>query len=262
MAKLNVFIDGTWLFRSCSPSKVLASKTERPENSFSLNFAKFDQALLQHVNSHGGNCDGFRDRYIATSIFDIPDDFESWSDYYEDFTPAQIEQAKRGSYARDRFVNNAIDAGYSSDAIFRPRMKHYILKNLTEGKYQEKQVDATVVALLVRSAIEHQQGFHAIVTGDSDILPAIRVAYPEYTKNVVIVSTHPDELSAEHRQTSFSLNNFDFDIPPFYLQDHVVTIIHGENPYRCAECNKVFVRSNPIPQKSRPYCNGCYSSRT
>lgn len=262
MVKLNIFIDGTWLFRACGPAKVLAGKTERPNSSFSLNFAKLDQALLQHVNQYHKNCEGFRDRYIATSVFEIPDDFESWSDYYDDVTQEQITKVKRGSFARDTFANKAIAAGYSSNAIFRPKMKLYILKNLQEQRYQEKQVDATVVALLVRSAIEHPKDFHAIITGDSDILPAIRVAYPEYTKNVVIVSTHPDELNAEHRQTSFSLSNFDFDIPPFYLQDYADKIIHGDNVYRCAECNKVFMRSNQIPTKSRPYCVNCYPKRT
>ena len=48
-------------------------------------------------------------------------------------------------------------------------------------RYQEKQVDTTVVALLVRDAIEHPDDCFALVAGDADILPAIQVAYPNYT---------------------------------------------------------------------------------
>jgi len=136
-----------------------------------------------------------------------------------------------------------------------------MVEKLREGKYQEKQVDASVVALLVRSAIICSNDYHAIITGDSDILPAIAVAYPEYTKNVVIVTSHPDELIAEHRQASYSLNNFRFDVPPFFLQEHITDVIKGEYPYRCVDCGKVFTRPKPIPRNSQPHCRNCFRQR-
>ena len=262
MPKLNIVIDGTWLFRACGGGKVLSSKTERPDSAFSLNFAKLNDALIGHLKANDVDCDSCDNLFISTSIFNIPPDIRSWVDDDPLITLQQIEQVERGVFARQAFVNNALSAGYSNMAVFYPKVKRWTLKNLREGNFQEKQVDASVVALLVRSAVEHQKDYHAVITGDADIIPAIQVAYPEYTKNVLIVSTHPDELNAEHRQASFSLSNFNFDIPSFYLQDNVEKIIHGENIYRCAECNKVFVRPKPIPKNSRPYCINCHAKRT
>lgn len=262
MTKLNIIIDGTWLFRACGGGKVLSGKTEKPDSTFSLNFDKLNNAILTHLKDSGVTCDGFRNLYISTSIFDIPADIRSWTNDDHEITIQQIEQLERGSHARKKFIDNAIAAGYSDSAIFYPKVKRWTLKSLTDNRYQEKQVDASVVALLVRSAVENQTDYHAIITGDADILPAIKVAYPEYTSNVVIVTTHPDELSAEHRQSSFSLNNFNFAIEPFYIQDYVENIIHGNNVYKCSECNKVFVKPKPIAKSSRPYCTNCTVKRT
>jgi hypothetical protein len=141
-------------------------------------------------------------------------------------------------------------------------MKGWILEKLRSKRYQEKQVDATVVALLVRSAITRPEDVHVVITGDADVLPAIKVAYPEYSKNVFIATTHPDELTAERRQTSFSLSNFDFEISPYYLQEHAEILMQGEHVYLCAHCNKVFSRPKPVPAKARPCCAPCHAKRT
>lgn len=141
-------------------------------------------------------------------------------------------------------------------------MKGWILKRLREETYQEKQVDPTVVALLVRSAITQPDDFHVVITGDADMLPAIKVAYPKYSENVFIATTHPDELKAEHRQTSFSYSNLEFKIPPLYLQDNVASIMRGDHVYTCAHCHKAFARQKPIPMKARPCCKPCDARRT
>lgn len=141
-------------------------------------------------------------------------------------------------------------------------MKGWILEKLRLKRYQEKQVDATVVALLVRSAIVSPDDVHVVITGDADVLPAIKVAYPEYSRNVMVATTHPDELKAENRQTAFSLSHFDFDIPPFYLQDHAANILGGAHVYACAHCHKAFARPKPIPAKARPCCFHCNKQRT
>jgi len=201
-------------------------------------------------------------RYISTSIFTLPSDFDSWPDRYDGVLPQHIEQMRRNLHARDRFVKWAIDAGYSDAAVYRPMIKRWILHKLLDKAYQEKQVDTTVVALLVRSAITHGDDYHCVVTGDADILPAIRVAYPEYSKNVFVATTHPDELAAEHRQTSFSIARFQFRIPPVYLQDHVAKIIQGEYVYECTHCHRVFARARPIPKSARPCCAPCHGKRT
>lgn len=120
----------------------------------------------------------------------------------------------------------------------------------------EKQVDTSVVALLVRSAITRGEDYHALVTGDVDTLPAIRVAYPEFTRNVFVATTHPDELNPRHRQTAFALVDFTFAVPPFYMQnrDNAVRLIEGAHAYRCEECGSVFTPAAPVPVRSRPRC--------
>lgn len=262
MKLLNIFIDGTWLFRVCQPEGTLSSKTENSDRSFSLSFNKLTNTLLTHVKESDSDCSELGDLYFITSIFDIPENVSSWPEENPDISTDDIERVKRGAFARNSVAQNAIRAGFKEDAIFRPRLKHYMIRRLKEGKFQEKQVDASVVALLVRSAITKPNDYHLLITGDSDIIPAIKVAYPEYSKNVVIATTHPDELKAEHRQTSFTFNSVEFSLPPFYLQDHAKDILHGDHIYECGECRKVFSRSNPVPSSKRPYCSECLSTRT
>ena len=112
-------------------------------------------------------------------------------------------------------------------------------------RYQEKQVDTTVVALLVRDAIEHPDDCFALVAGDADILPAIQVAYPSYTKNVFPVLTSPNERDGRNRQTSFKYSQYNFQIDTLVLQNHVGDIMAG-NVYKCTECHKYFTTRNPI----------------
>ncbi len=132
-------------------------------------------------------------------------------------------KSRRHEYAvkrREDLVAEAVKAGYRTDAVYRPPIRDYIIRKLADGKYQEKQVDTSVVAFLVRSAIARAEDHHVVITGDScDILPAVRVAYPEFTRNVFVATTHPDELNPSHRQTAFSLVDFEFQVPPFFMQN-------------------------------------------
>nr|MBI3613781.1 hypothetical protein [Nitrospirota bacterium] len=262
MSSLNVFIDGSWLFRACGAEGVLSSKTELPDSRFRIDFAKLDQALLRHVQAHDATCCELRERYLATSIFHLPATLESWPRENADITPSDIDKIQKNVRARRAFADLAIAAGYRPDVVYTPELKLYILRKLKKKLYHEKQVDTAVVALLVRSALLNPSDCHVLITGDADILPAIQVAYPEYSHNVFIATTHPDELRAEHRQTAWSLHNFNFEIEPFYLQDHIANIMQGENVYTCAHCHKVFTRPVQIPAKARPCCNPCHATRT
>lgn len=262
MSQLNIFIDGSWLYKACSPGLVLASKTENLDRGVRIDFSKLNETLLNHVKESDNNCKSIGDLYLSTSLFSLPNDFDSWPDEYDFILAEQVEKTKKGLFARGRFVQSALDSGYSEDAIYRPLIRAWILEKLVQNRYQEKQVDTTVVALLVRSAITRSNDYHCVITGDSDILPAIKVAYPQYSKNVFVATTHPDELRAEHRQTAFSLGSFEFNVPAFYLQDHLAEIIQGEHIYTCAHCYKIFTRLRPIPVNARPCCSGCHLLRT
>lgn len=217
--------------------------------------------LLAHAKIAKPECGALGDRRISTSIFALPDDFDDWPNDFHDITSDDIARTRSGTYARQKFVDGAVASGYSDAAVYRPRMKGWILEKLRTKRYQEKQVYATVVALLVKYAITRPHDVHVVITGDADLLPAIKVAYPEYSKNVFIATTHPDELSADRRQTSLSLGNFVFQINPYYLQDHAEALLQGENVYVCAHCRKVFSRQKPIPARARPCCIPCDRKR-
>jgi rRNA maturation endonuclease Nob1 len=132
-----------------------------------------------------------------------------------------------------------------------------MINRLINRTYQEKQVDTTVVALLVKAAIRKRNDTFAIIAGDVDILPAIKIACPEFTRNLLLVTTHPDEIQEAHRQSSYTLAQFNFDIAPLYLQQHVIDLIDGPNTYTCAECGKIFTTLNPIHGLKQTFCKIC-----
>ena len=227
MSALNILIDGTWLLVQCAAGQSLANATDQPESRFILDFEKLNQCLLSHAQVNGGNCDRIGESHIVTSIFTLPPDFDDWPNRFDDMTSQQIERLQRAVNARDAFVQSATNAGYSTDAVFRPPIREHIMRRLEEKRYQEKQVDTAVVALLVRSAITKPGDYHVVITGDSDILPAIRVAYPQFTKNVFVATTHPDELDARHRQRHSHSLSSTFDTSPLYAEQRKCREAYG-----------------------------------
>lgn len=261
MSKLNVFVDGTWLYKACGADRALANRLEYPDRRFPLDHGKLAQELLAHARQHVPECDTLGDMYFATSIFDLPDDIVDWPSTREDVSAAEIDFIQRSTNARQRFSDGAIQAGFSDAAIFRPKFKGWMLDKLRDHRFQEKQVDASVVALLVKYAITCPNDVHVIITGDSDVLPAIRVAYPEYSNNVLVATTHPEQLKADSRQTSYALADFKYVIPPFYLEQNADKVMQGVNVYKCVHCNKVFSRPNPVPRNRPACCKPCHESR-
>lgn len=262
MSRLHLFVDGSWLFKACAPERALATRLEYPERAFRLSFERLCNGLLKHAAAYDANCDSFGDRFLSTSIFAIPEDVDEWPAERDDVTTSDIENVRHGVAAREAFVGNALAAGFDPSAIYRPPLRGWMLQRLRERRFQEKQVDATVVALLVRSAITNAGDYHAIVTGDSDVLPAIKVAYPRYSENVFVATTHPDQLRGEARQTSFALADFEYRLRPYFLDEHAAEILDGQNVYTCAHCNKVFARAAAIPASARPCCRPCHMQRT
>lgn len=115
---------------------------------------------------------------FCTSIFSIPADADQWPAEIDGITTRDIEETQQKVDIRNKFAQPALDGGFSDVAIFRPNLKPWMIHKLKEHRFQEKQVDTTVVALMVRAAILQPNDFHAIVTGDADILPAISGGIP------------------------------------------------------------------------------------
>lgn len=255
MKKLNVFVDGSWLFKVCKGGSSLSKGTDSPSYPFSFSFYGFITGLTNYIKSQTGEDDINSGKMIfCTSLFNLPDDFDDWPNKIPEILPDQVELLKRVVYARTMFKDKAISGGFSDEAIFYVKIKPWIMKALNNESYQEKQVDTTIVALLVKSAFENPDDYHAVVSGDADMLPALRVAYPGYTKNVVIATTHPDELDPEHKHSSYSYLDYKCDIDPYYFQLNLEEILEGNFKYRCNECSKLFTTQNAIPKSSLPRC--------
>ncbi len=258
MSKLNVYIDGTWLFKVVEGN--VFDRFLVDPSKFEIDFNKLNALMLQHISKSHPDCTSIGDCYCVTSIFDLPADFDSWvgktinhafSTQTVTVTQDNIDRTKANISNRTAFAKAAVSAGYDPKCIFHIPLQEWMLLNLLHPdlRYQEKQVDTTVVALLVRDAIENPNDCFALVAGDADILPAIQVAYPNYTKNVFPVLTSPDEKDGRNRQTSFKYSQYRFSIDTLVLQNHVGEIMAG-NVYRCTDCHKYFSTANPInPQR-------------
>lgn len=271
MSKLHVYIDGTWLFKVVEGNvfnRFLADPVR-----FKLDFNRLNTLLLQHVSKWHPECTELGNLYFATSIFDIPEDFDSWVGKRikrpsggSDITVSQknIEITRQNVTNRKGFAESAVAAGYDRNCIFYIDLQEWMLLNLIcpNLHYQEKQVDTTIVALLVRDAITHPEDCFALVAGDSDMLPALKVAYPNYTQNVFPVLTSPNELEGENRQTSCKYSQYRFQIDTLVLQNHVGDIMAG-NVYQCTECHKFFTTGSPIDPgrlssgSTLPRCRHC-----
>lgn len=272
--KVNIFIDGTWLFKV--QDKVLkkariASEAHKP---ISIDFNKLSNLILKHVKDNGHqDCDGFGERHCCISVLQLPNDLDTWknkkvweidgSNKTNNYIlrPEDVKRTRTNSHARKRFAERAIKSGFENSSVLTPNLKAWMVQRLSNGTFQEKQVDTTVVALLVKSAITKSEEIHVVIAGDADILPAIKIAYPEFSKKIMIVTTHPDELKAEHRQSSYSYQQEDFEIPALYLQDHVKDIMEG-NAVQCPNCHGIFVETRNLPKGRRSYCHACESERT
>lgn len=132
MPAVNIFLDGTWLLVQAAAGQSLANTTDNLNSRFQLDFTKLNNAILKHVQENGGACDRIGKTYIACSIFQLPDDFDDWPNQYLDLTSENIEKTRRSVFARDAFVRDALTAGYSSDAVFRPPIRDYIIRKLAD----------------------------------------------------------------------------------------------------------------------------------
>ena len=258
MSKLHVYIDGTWLFKVVTGN--VFDRFVCDPRFFTIDFNRFNDLLLKHIAKQRPECTEIGYCHFVTSLFDLPDDFDTWvgkriANPYggQSVTISQnnITITRNNILKRKEFADAAIKAGYDPSCVFHVQLQEWMLLNLLhpELRYQEKQVDTTVVALLVRDAIEHPDDCFALVAGDADILPAIHIAYPNYTKNVFPVLTSPDEREGKNRQTSFKYSQYQFEIDTLVLQSHVGEIMAG-NVYQCTECQKYFTTLKPIdPQR-------------
>src|SRR5262249_44462074 len=149
MPNLNIFIDGSWLFRQCAAEGSLANATDRPGDRFRLDFNRLNEELLRHVHANGGDGAKVGELVLSISIFELPKDFDSWPSRVSGMRPDDVSLIRNAVWAREGFVREAKEAGYRDEAVFRLPVREWMIRKFVERRYQEKQVDTTIVALLV-----------------------------------------------------------------------------------------------------------------
>lgn len=219
MNKFNMFVDGSWLFRICRASGILASKTETPDDHFRIDFAKLADFIDRTLECFYSKPFGKGELMIFSSIIDFSNADESWGD---------LTRIKQNSTARQQFVKSASLGGFDVSNVFTITLRQWMIRAIENETYQEKMVDTTLVATLVEKTINNPLDVQVVVAGDLDILPGIRTVIPNYSNKVVLVSSHPQQFDINNQTSSFVLNSFHFDHGPIYLENNVKNIINGD----------------------------------
>jgi hypothetical protein len=91
VARLHLFVDGSWLFKACAPERALATRLEYPDRAFRIDFDRPCESLLRHARSYDAACDSFGDRFLSTGVFAIPEGVDDRPAERDDVTTADIE---------------------------------------------------------------------------------------------------------------------------------------------------------------------------
>ena len=254
-ARLNIVVDGSQWFREGPALSPL-------NHDISVDFKVLDASLLKHVSDHAGTLAELGERHLVASAFVPPPDLDTWT--VRDRALFESEHTKRSIGARNRFVQAALDAGYSGDAVYRIPLRNWMLRRST---YREDYVGMTVSALLARSITRSPDDYHCVLTGNADILAAVTVACPRSTKTLFIAAIHREVLFDVRHRAMFAPANFNLRIPPFFLADHFPNLARGGQVlregyvYRCSRCHEKFIRRRPIRSKAPLLCGSCSFKR-
>jgi len=258
-AKLNIVIDGS----QCPRMGLVPSSTAAQKNrAIGVNFKALDALLLKHLFKHAGVRAELGERHLVASVFDPPPDFDTWPD--NDRALFERRHTKQNIEVRNRFVQTALDFGYSGDAVYRIPLQKWMLRSST---YHEDHVATTVSALLAGSITRSPDDYHCVLTGNTDILAAVTVACPQSLERLFVAVISRGVSFGEHRRTMLSPTQFDFRIPPFFLADLTFLVAHeghfvgGNYVFECTRCHEKFARHRPLPGKAPPVCASCSFKR-
>lgn len=255
--KLNLYVDGSWLFKQCDRKKIFANRTESPGRWVSVDFTKMISLIEGRAGAFYGSAPERGVAYFCTSIFTIPVDADTWPTVLRD--PSRLSKLRANVHARQAFADKAVAAGFAPDGLLHPTLRPWVLDRIATHGYQEKQVDTWLVAHLVERAISEPDSIHFIASGDADMMPGIQTVVPRYTERVVHVGTHPLQFDLEDQQTSFAFESFRLRHGPVYLEDYLDQFIEGAYVYHCRNpgCGKVFTRTEPPHGTTAGFCAAC-----
>jgi len=257
-ARLNIVIDGSqWSTMEFVPSSTAAQKN----HDEGVNFKALEALLLKHLFKHEGTRAELGERHLVASLFASPPDLDAWPD--KDRVLFERRYTKQNIEVRHRFVQTALDAGYSGDAVYRIPLRKWMLRS---SMHHEDHVATTVSALLAGLVTRSPDDFHCAVTDNTNILAAVTVACPQSLERLFIAPIRRGVLFGEHGRTMLSPAESDFRIPPFFLADHISIVVRegyavgGNFVFECTRCHKTFTRRRP-PAKTPLICESCSFKR-
>ncbi|MGE3675300.1 MAG: hypothetical protein AB7K71_36865, partial [Polyangiaceae bacterium] len=135
----NMYVDGSWLFKQCGAEGLLSSRTEYPSNRFRLDFSRLLDVVGEQLSARlNGEAIERGELYYYTALFSIPEEIdEDWPD---------TTVITRSTNARQRFVDEALAAGFLDCGIFKVPLRRWMVEKLAQQRYQEKMVDTSLVA--------------------------------------------------------------------------------------------------------------------
>lgn len=119
----------------------------------------------------------------------------------------EVVKLRQLVHSREKFAERAVMAGFKSEGILRRQYKPWMPESIKRKEYQEKKADTSLVARVVEQGIRRQnQVVHIVVSGDSDMLPAVEMVIPGYSKHVIWVMNDPTSYAPELAQSSSTVS--------------------------------------------------------
>lgn len=232
MKNIHLFVDGTWLFKTCKPGGFLAKLTATPEQRFKMDFQKFVGFVESELSDVLGSTICCGKKYIASSVFDIAGlnpPIDKWPEAYTDegITPEMIVRFRNNITARTNFIDNAVKfGGFFYDANHES-LKPHIVVAIANDDYREKQVDSKVQAELIDCGKENKlSAYYAVLTGDLDMMPALKKSYPEWSDNVILLTTEPNYPDGVSSFDMVKFVNENFKYNAVFIDKHFSKFLH------------------------------------
>lgn len=240
MSKCHVYIDGSWLYKQCSGKGVLGKRTVY--GKIFLDYRKLIELIVNEVGKATGESvsAGEELHYFTSVIKDIP----ASSNIKIEGEDYSLEQIRSRSKTALETMTKVVQGGVTVTNFeigFRP----WMAKAIAEGSYQEKMVDTAIVAKFVINSLkeEYSSDYHAILSGDLDMLAAFEEVLMEVDPSlkILLVTIDPVQWDQKDSQVSKDLAQFEhFAIPSILLDRFIPEIMQGDNVLQCQGCSKYF----------------------
>ena len=241
MTTVHVYIDGSWLYKLCQKSNntdIESGAFVRAKNlncHFQIDFEKLSNTLSEIMRKKCGDEINLFRKIIVTSVFKVGE--KKFNDYCNkeeiinairntpfrgkfDLSDEEVERIANSIISRRTFAGNAVKYDYNKNDngfIFESILNEQRLRSYINSTYTEKMVDTALVASLVKGAIINKYDYHCLVAGDADMISALKVAYPDYHKNIFLATVDPKyNTTAKELVDEFKNDKF----PPIFLDKY------------------------------------------